>query len=114
MKKSQVSTFLHPDFNKEGNRIKYKYTLQVTNRFKKDVQRCRKAGYDLELLRDIVIQLTTDGKLPQEYLPHPLVGEYKECMECHIKADWLIVWKQEDNKMIIVAIATGTHNYLFE
>jgi mRNA interferase YafQ len=113
IKKSEVLNFLQPKKDKEGEDIEYKYTLQVTKRFKKDVQKCQKSGYDLDLLRDVIVRLTTDGQLPQEYKPHPLEGNYQECMECHIKPDWLMVWKQNDDTLVIVSVTTGTHSDLF-
>jgi addiction module RelE/StbE family toxin len=85
LKKSEVADFLYPQKDKYGNEIVYKYTLQITNRFKKDVQNCQASGLDLELLRKAIVCLCADGILPKEYKPHRLEGEFSGCMECHIK-----------------------------
>ena len=31
-----------------------KYTLKTTNKFKKDYKRCKKRGYDMDLLSDVI------------------------------------------------------------
>ena len=33
--------------------------------------------------------------------------------ECHIEPDWLLVYRIEDNRLIIIANETGTHSDLF-
>ena len=47
------------------------------------------------------------------YNPHPIKGNYKGCMECHIQSDWLLIWKQDDNKLELIMVDTGTHSDLF-
>jgi len=89
------------------------YTIKFTNKFKKDVNRCLKQGLDLNLLRDVIDLLAKTGKLPPEYKPHPLKGNYKNRMECHIKPDWLLVWMQNDIELILLFTDTGKHSYLF-
>ena len=57
--------------------------------------------------------LEEKGSLPKEYKPHVLSGKYKGCWECHIKADWLLVWQQNDKELILLFTNTGTHTDLF-
>jgi len=85
IKSSHIKALLHPENDKEGNPIEYKYSLLVTNRFKKDVKRNQKSGLDLALLVDAVVVLTTTGTLPPKYKPHSLVGNYAGYMECHFE-----------------------------
>lgn len=63
------------------------YTITTTNRFNKDVKRCKKRGYDMSLLKKVMLLLSQTGKLPSEYKPHKLKGNYQGCWECHIQAD---------------------------
>jgi mRNA interferase YafQ len=114
IKSSQIEGLLRPKNDKEGNPIAYKYSLFVTNRFKKDVKRNQKSGLDLELLVDAVVILTTTGVLPASYKPHPLVGNYAGYMECHIQPDYLLVWQQNDKDLIIICVASGSHAHIFE
>ena len=31
-------------------------------------------------------------------------------MECHLKPNWLLVYKYIDNKLVLVLVATGSHS----
>ena len=107
MKKSEVKGIV----TKES--LKFKYSVDVTNSFKKDFVNCFNRGLNTDLLVRAVEILATDGILPQEYKPHPLRGNYQGFMECHIQPDWLLVWKQEDNNLTLLLTNTGSHSYIF-
>jgi mRNA interferase YafQ len=51
--------------------------------------------------------------LPAMYKPHVLSGDYSKHWECHIKPDWLLIWKQDEENKEIYLIRTGTHSDLF-
>lgn len=87
-----------------------KYTVKYSTLFKKSFKKCLKRGYDPELFKTTLGILAEKGTLPKEYKPHPLKGNYKGCMECHITPDWLLVWKQNDNELILLLVDTGTHS----
>jgi mRNA interferase YafQ len=89
------------------------YQLKTTNKFDKSLKRCKKRGYDLGLLQEAIDLLQETGKLPVKYKPHTLTGSYKGCWECHIKPDWLLIWKQNDNELVLLFLDTGTHSDLF-
>ena len=90
------------------------YKIKTTNRFEKDAVKCIKRKYDFSLLEKVVTLLESNGKLPSKYKTHPLKGNYTDCWECHIKADWLLIWQQDDIEKIISLIATGSHSDLFK
>jgi len=94
---------------------KYRYSVDYTNQFKKDTFEILRSGLDLELLRNVIKRLATDGKLPSEYLQHRLSGNYSGFWECHIKGNWLLVWKQDDtaNNLTLLLTNTGTHQDIF-
>ncbi len=89
------------------------YTITTTNRFEKEIKICIKRGYDMSLLQTVMTLLAEKGTLPEKYKSHKLSGNYKDCWECHIKPDWLLVWKQNDTELILLFINTGTHSDLF-
>jgi mRNA interferase YafQ len=89
------------------------YTIRTTNRFEKDVKLCQKRGYDLNLLKEVMLLLSKNGSLPIKYKPHKLSGNYQDCWECHIKPNWLLVWKQDDTELILLFTNTSTHADLF-
>jgi mRNA interferase YafQ len=89
------------------------YTIKTTKTFDKDMERCIKRGYPMDDLRTAMKLLERDGSLPAEYRPHKLKGDRKNQWECHIKPDWLLIWEQHDQDLILVMINTGTHSDLF-
>lgn len=90
-----------------------KYTPEYTNPFKKRVKLLKKRGYDLSLLAETINILCEKGKLPKEYRPHKLSGNLSGCWECHIESDWLLVWEQHDDRMVMLMIESGTHSDIF-
>ena len=89
------------------------YTIQYTNRFKKDIQRCQKRGLNISAITVAIAILQRDGKLPKSYRPHKLTGNKVGQWECHIKPDWLMVWEQNDQELHLLFLYTGTHSDLF-
>ena len=67
------------------------YKIQTTNRFEKEVLKCKKRGFNLDNLKEVMSLLAKDGILPAKYKPHKLSGNYSNCWECHIKPDWLLI-----------------------
>jgi mRNA interferase YafQ len=89
------------------------YRILYTTRFKKDFKICRKRGLDISLLERAIELLQVYGSLPDNYKQHKLTGKYSECWECHLQADWLLIWKQNDTELILLFLNTGTHSDLF-
>ncbi len=74
---------------------------------------CKKRNYNLNLLKGLIDLLQINGTLPERYKSHKLSGNYADCWECHIKSDWLLVWKQNDGELTLLFTNTGTHSDLF-
>ena len=51
------------------------YSVDYTNRFKKDLKRCVKRGLDIGKIIEAVKLLEANGQLPTKYKPHKLVGD---------------------------------------
>ena len=90
-------------------------TLKISHstQFKKDLKLLRKRGYNLDLLGKVVDTLSKEQELPTKYKNHTLTGSYKGYLECHIKPDWLLIYKIDKGKLILVLTRTGTHSDLF-
>ena len=90
------------------------YSVDYTNRFKKDLKRCFKRGLDISKIQQAVKLLELNGELPMEYKPHKLVGKKGDATwECHIQPDWLMIWEQNDKHLTLLFLETGTHSDLF-
>ncbi|RLD59946.1 MAG: type II toxin-antitoxin system YafQ family toxin [Bacteroidetes bacterium] len=89
------------------------YLPEYTGAFKKDYKRVVKRRYNIDLLKEAIEILLDTGTLPPKYSPHPLKGNLKEFMECHILPDWLLIWKFNQSDKIISFARTGSHSDLF-
>lgn len=85
--------------------------IYPSTQFKKDYKRCRNNPKLIKALGDIVDMLANEQPIPQENRPHPLKGEYKGCMECHVGNDFLLIWLNGD---IIELVRLGSHSELFK
>jgi mRNA interferase YafQ len=62
-------------------------------------------------LRELILLLIEKGPLPPQYKDHPLKGEWMQFRDCHIKPDWLSIYKIDGDDLHLVR--TGTHADLF-
>ena len=90
-----------------------KYEIQRTSQFKKDYKLAVKRGCDINKLQRVIFILANGEPLPDEYLDHPLRGDYGGYRECHIEPDWLLVYKITENVLVLTLYRTGTHSDLF-
>lgn len=74
------------------------YTVDTTNKFNKQLKKIFKQGKDIEKLIYVVECLANKKTLASKYKDHQLIDDknYKNCRECHIESDWLLIYKYED------------------
>lgn len=89
------------------------YRVLLTAKFKRDYKRLLKRGIDETRFQTVVSMLARGEALPPSYRDHALSGDYAGFRECHIKPDWLLIYKQETDKLILVLTRTGSHSDLF-
>ena len=85
--------------------------LNSSNKFKRDYKTCHKRGYNMSLLSNIIDILRIPEQLPGKNKDHKLSGEYKECRECHILPNWLLIYRVYGDELYLVR--TGTPSDLF-
>lgn len=88
-------------------------TIKYESSFKSDFKRIVKRGYNIKLLENVIEMLANGETLPEKYKDHSLIGEYKDCRECHITPDWLLIYKIDGEELILLLTRTGTHSDLF-
>lgn len=92
------------------------YSLVPSTKFKKDLKAYIKYPKKIEAIKNCLDLLSAGGyeKIPQKMKPHKLSGNYKDCWECHIQPDLLIIWEQqEEPEKEIYLIRLGSHSDLF-
>ena len=90
-----------------------KYHVQYTSRFKKEFKKVLKQGKDENLFLEVLNSIANGKELAEKYKNHKLINDrtFKECYECHIQPDWLLVY--QDNELVLLLFATGSHSDLF-
>ena len=86
------------------------FELQITNQFKKSIALSYARNFDLDLLLATITLLVRDKPLPAKNHAHQLKGQYVGIWECHIKPDWLLLWQEERDKLILLLLNTATHS----
>lgn len=72
-----------------------------------------KRHLDIELLNDIIRKLTNNEQLPEKNKDHALIGNWVGHRECHILPDWLLVYRIENDLLVLTLSRTRIHNDLF-
>ena len=85
-----------------------KYTVKYTTSFKKDYKRAIKRGLKIELLNQVVALLAMGEPLPDKNRDHDLCGDWAGHRECHILPDWLLVYRIEDD---VLVLTLGPHRH---
>lgn len=85
-----------------------------SNLFKKNLKVIQKRGYNLSLLTTVIKTLASNQPLDPKYRDHQLKGDYIDYRECHIQPDWLLIYRIDNNQLILVLHSTGTHSDLFK
>ncbi|MCU0329238.1 MAG: type II toxin-antitoxin system YafQ family toxin [Chitinophagales bacterium] len=89
------------------------YSIKTTKKFEKDLLLCIRRNYDVNVLNEILIALENKGIVDPQHKPHRLKDNLKGYWECHIKPDWLLIWKLDVKLKEIVLIRCDTHSDLF-
>ena len=90
-----------------------KYTVKYTNQFKKDYKLAIRRHLKIELLKEVIAKLSNGEPLPPHNKDHALTGDWIRYRECHIQPDWLLIYRIEENSLILTLTRTGTHSDLF-
>jgi len=83
-----------------------------TSQFKSDLKRLAKSGkYSIDELLSVIEKLANDISLFAKYHNHPLAGKWKDNRDCHIRPDWLLIYRLDTKTLTLVR--TGSHAELF-
>lgn len=92
---------------------KTKYIVKPTTQFKKDFKLAMKRSMKIELLEEVIAMLAMGETLPDKHKDHALTGNWVGHRECHILPDWLLIYRIEDEVLVLTLARTGTHIDLF-
>ena len=92
-----------------------KYGVVTSNKFNKQLKKIIKQGKDLKKLSDVVKKIANGEILDSKYRDHALQDTkyYRNCRECHIELDWLLVYKVKEEEIILYLVETGSQADIF-
>ncbi|WP_407645233.1 type II toxin-antitoxin system YafQ family toxin [Helicobacter enhydrae] len=85
--------------------------IDFSKSFKKSYKKLSKK--DKELFSKVSLKLANDEILEPKYRDHALKGDYVGFRECHLKPDLLLIYKKQDDKLILYCLDIGSHSELF-
>lgn len=85
--------------------------VTTEGKFEKNIAVCKRRKYNIQKLKEIIKLLSQNIPLPLHNKNHKLKGNYVGYWECHIEADWLLIYKKTNTHLILSR--TGTHSDLF-
>ena len=92
-----------------------KCKIDFTSNFKRQLKKIIKQNKDINELLEVITKLANLENLESKYRNHNLINDktYKNCCECHIRPDWLLIYKYVDDKLVLVLFTIGSHSELF-
>ena len=87
------------------------YEIIRTSQFKRDVKKALRRNKDVDKLKKLIKKLVKGEALDEKYRDHPLKGDYRDCRDCHIEPDWILIYRIKSEELHL--IRTGSHSDLF-
>ena len=88
-------------------------TIRQTGQFKRDLKREARGPHKETIsadFLDVVKSLAGDEPLPEKLRDHSLTGEWKDCRDCHIKPDLVLIYRKQDDELQLIRL--GSHSEL--
>ncbi len=96
-------------YNRPGNG--HVHVVMEKTLFRKDVRLMRKQGADIAVLETAIDILASGQELPQSFDDHPIQMNRYGNRVCRIGPDWLLIYRLEDNDLILVDVR-DSHEYV--
>jgi mRNA interferase YafQ len=87
--------------------------ISFTNQYLKDLELMKRRNLPKSELDAVVKLLSEQKQLHPEHKDHALKGNFAGYRECHIRPNWLLMYKIEKQILTLVLVRTGTHSDLF-
>ena len=89
-----------------------KYKIKFSKEFRRSLKKVKKQGKDIDKLFDIVYKLSNGEVLEKKHKDHALYNDnrFKNCRDCHIEPDWVLIYKYLESDIILLLVNTGSHS----
>ena len=86
--------------------------ISFTNQYLKDLALMKRRNLPKSELDEVVKLLSEEKPLSSKHKDHALKGNFIGYRECHIRPDWLLIYKIDKRILTLLLIRTGTHSDL--
>jgi len=86
--------------------------IHYTTQFKKDYKRIKRQNKDPQKLENVIKNILSGQGLDPQYKDHPLSGNWKDHRDCHVEADWILIYRITTDDLYLER--TGSHAELFK
>lgn len=92
------------------------YKVKYSKEFKKSLKKVMKQGKNIDKLLNIVDMLSHKKQLDSKYKDHALYSDkrFKDCRDCHIEPDWVLIYKYLENEIVLLLVNTGSHSEVLD
>lgn len=66
-----------------------------------------------KIIKDVIKTVIFRQKLDSTFYDHKLGGDQKDRRCCHLRGDWVLVYKIDKKNLILHLYRTGTHARIF-
>lgn len=88
--------------------------IHFSKQFKKDYKKILRNKKVLNSLQEVISILAQNKILDKKYHNHFLKGNYQEYQECHVYPNLLLIYKIDNNRLILFLIRVSSHSEIFE
>lgn len=86
-----------------------------SKKFEKSLKKLLSGGkVNLIEVEKTISALSSGQRMAVRYKDHALKGDWKGYRECHIRPDVLLIYKKEEEKLILLIMDIGSHSSLFK
>lgn len=85
--------------------------LRDTSPFRKDIDRLKKQGKNIDKLASVLSVLREENPLPTHLRDHKLWGEWEGCRSLHVAPDWILLYRVDK---VITLLRTGSHSEILK
>ncbi len=89
--------------------------IKIEKSFKKDIDRDKNSGQysqkDFDLLKSIISSLQNQEPIDPKYKRHPLKGKMSGMESIHLKNDWLLILKIDNEFLNLIMLGKHTQVY---
>jgi len=87
--------------------------LAFTHQYLRDLELMKRRNLPKSELDEVIKLLLEQKPLLPKHKDHPLKGNFAGYRECHIRPNWLLMYKIDKQILTLVLIRTGTHSDLY-